>query len=288
VRGLGFRRLTFIAVIAVLGLATVLVATSVGADNAAPAAKKRSKTTTRVGVVCPKRTVLGGSKPLAAARNFTCRARIKRGKRGRTGKAGPAGPQPGNTAYFGRSFVPMTNDFIGDTGGNVVKLASVGDVNILGLCRKSHPDQNPSASVDNSEEEAKILIQSDTLTTTFGGTQGWRKNVPKGPIEFIADIDDKPATGTGSAGTHARDNPQGEGEHQFMAVSTNSRYQPNSGNSGKDEDRLTPTGWPAYRNAGGWVWTDIGEFKLDVGGGINVAGLGDRCGFAGIITNLPS
>jgi hypothetical protein len=293
VRGLRFRRLTYIAVIAVLGLATVLVATSAVADNAAPAAKKKKKKkrsrSVRVRVVCPKKRVLAGQKPLATARKkkktFTCRARIKRGKRGRRGKAGPAGPTPGSSAFFGRSFVPMTNDFIGDTGGNTVKLASVGDVNIIGLCRKSHPDDNPGP-IDNSEEEAKVLIQSDHLTTTFGSGQGWRKNVPSGPIEYILDTQDYDGSGN-QTGTHSLDNPQGEGEHQFLAASTSADWSPGDTSNNHDEDRVTPSGWPAYRNAGGWVWTDFGEFKLDVGAGINAAGIGDRCGFAGIITNLP-
>jgi hypothetical protein len=275
-----FRRLAYIAVIAVLGVATAVITTTAVAGDATSAAKKKPKGN-KVRVNCPNPALVKTGK----SSRVLCRARVrksKRGLRGRTGTTG--GPGPSHTSFIGRTFVPMTNDFIGDTGGNVVNLATVAGINVQGLCRKSHADDDPDPNIDNSEEEAKVLIQSDQWTTTFGGTQGWRKNVPKGPIEFIADVGDTPP------GSHARDNPQGEGEHQFLAASTNSDQQSGSfggnGNGRHDEDRVTPTGWPAFRGATGFVSADFGEFKLDVSAGINVAGVGDRCAFAGIITTF--
>jgi hypothetical protein len=276
-----FRRLALLAVVAVLGVAVAVITTTAVAGDATSAAKKKKKKKkkgNRVRVVCPNPALVKTGK----SKRVRCRARVRRSKRGRRGRTGvTGGPGPSHTSFIGRTFVPVTNDFIGDTGGNVVNLASVAGINVQGLCRKSHSDNNADPALDNSEEEAKVLIQSDIWTTTFGSGQGWRKNVPKGPVEFAADTNDTPSGG------HPPDNPQGEGAHQFLAASTNSDWVDNSTSSRPhDEDRNTPSGWPAFRGATGFVSADFGEFKLDVSAGINVAGVGDRCAFAGIITTF--
>lgn len=166
-----------------------------------------------------------------------------------------------------RQTLPFTDLFPAtrmDQGGNVVTLAEVGGLKLEGLCRVTNG--NGQGQYQN-EAEAKVMLWHDTSRLSWRGAVGPRENIPAGPIEYTA---------------LPNNNPEGEGNHMFLAASNENR-----------DDRLfngdpaTTGGTPGYSSHVGVVNAEDGSaWVLSFYTGFQTLGVNQDCVYGGIVRQI--
>jgi hypothetical protein len=265
------------------------------------------------------------------------------GTAGPTGSTGPAGPGP-NEVVVNRVTIPFTTNGSGaplfqSDGGNVQNLATIGPIHVDGLCRHTFPNNNggagpgggernasgrPNTTVRypapfftsiGGEDEAQVLIWSETGSLSFNGQHGKRTNVPSGPPDYALETLGSPSapglvpTGPGGNNkgggnmdnahspepsgpvTPTADPVAGEGDHLFLAASNetvdeNRATDPAADNQGSSSVRRLNR-YPAFDYSSGWAGTSDGHLiQLEMIGGFDVLGIYDQCVFSGVVRGL--
>jgi len=259
---------------------------------------------------------------------------------GTPGGAGPPGPR-GPTAklssevIISRATIPFTSGFQSD-GGNVQNLAKVGPFHVDGLCRHTFPGSNgqpgPGGGERNAqssgttvhypapffnsiggEDEAQVIIWSETGSLSFSGKHGKRTNIPPGPPDYTTEITaaspnpskglvptgrNQPAIPTNTDRAHqpepngapvpTPDPVAGEGDHLFLAASNETvdevRATDPQADNYNDPSVRRLNRYPAFMYSSGWAGTSDGHLaQLDMVGGFDVLGVYDACVFSGVV-----
>jgi hypothetical protein len=211
------------------------------------------------------------------------------GAPGAQGPAGPAGPK-GDRGSGNRDIrtIPRTtldvgdpnvddpgagsmepaNDTAPDEGSTQARdLITVGGVTFRGLCRNPTSDEDSGNGDDaTKEQEAKIVVQTDSGSMSFQGRHGPRGNVP---------------AGLGTAGLDGADG--GEGQRQVLSVVRDE----NEGFGTGDEEYVA-----GYGSVHAYVVHTSGtELIFDGYAGVDTLGQGtptddadDKCVFGGTVT----
>jgi len=184
---------------------------------------------------------------------------------------------------IGRPTVAGTQTNGGTTAGDSEhstqrrELFRVGPVSVVGDCKRTTngehggPDDPVSGSNNNFDEdgdEAKILVYTDNGTVTFNSLgNSSRRNIGPGEGGPVAGD----TNGTDAA---AQEHTGGEGKHMAIAAARD----PEEGNA--ENDWVT-----AYKVGSVYVSHSSGtEFTFNGYAAIDTLGIGDNCGFGGVVT----
>lgn len=315
------RRLAIIGVVAVLGIIFAVVPSggSAASKKSFCSSSKNTKHVTardvqryahraihRIYIICE---IKGGKvgKPGAPG---------KVGPPGATGPAGPAGAA-GQNAIPQEIMIPRTTiNFTSccqPDGGNIQNLAKVGPIHVDGLCRRTFPGPNGTTpfgggegtvrypdpnfpATRGGENEAQVIVWSETGSMSFKGAHGHRENIPAGPPDYTNETLTYPTNGTSN--TNGTDNPvkdpvAGEGDHLFLSATdeyvNEARGTDPATNPGHENDpgiKQLPE-YPAFQYTDGIVATSDGHTVLaDMLAGMDVLGVYGECVFAGVVRPL--
>jgi hypothetical protein len=231
-----------------------------------------------------------------------------------------------------RATIPFTSDGSGHPtftpdGGNVVNLATVGKIHVDGVCRHTFPGSNggagpgggestpskttypaPFFTGTGGEDEAQVIVWSETGSLSFRGKHGPRTNIPSGPPDYTTEITGPvsssgvvPKRGSNTDRAHqpepsgpvtpTPDPVAGEGDHLFLAASNETvdetRATDPQSNNQSDPSVRKLNRYPAFEYSGGWVGTSDGHLmQLEMVGGFDALGIYDQCVFSGIARSV--
>ena len=172
----------------------------------------------------------------------------------------------------------------------------------------------PFFSSTGGEDEAQVIVWSETGSLSFNGRHGKRTNIPSGPPDYTTETTGAspnssaglvPHPGTSSNTfnnshpntdrSHSLNGPvntpdpvAGEGDHLFLAASNETvdevrATDPQSDNQSSSSVRHLHR-YPAFMYSSGWAGTSDGHLaQLDMVGGFDVLGIYDQCVFSGVV-----